>query len=323
MTTDKSRFARYKEACDLTYFNKHKEASAIYAALADESEGYESAYYHYDNGVSLLSQGLLKEGFKEFEYRLDTYDYSQFKWPHTRWLGEDLTNKSLVIIQEQGFGDTIQYVRYVPIIKEKFDCKIYFVARKPLIRLLKSIESIDEVVELGDQIIDQIDYAVLDCSLPHLVGGIPYNFPYLKAGPWDKPLPAKPRVGLCWNGSSVLTWAVKKNVDKGLLSKFYDLPINFISIQYGDNKDIDDFYDAASLINELDLVISVDTANLHLSGALNKPVWLLSRFDACWRWADGNVWYPTIRKFTQLTHENWADVVDKVYEQLVETYTNF
>jgi hypothetical protein len=188
-------------------------------------------------------------------------------------------------------------------------------------------------------------------SLPHAVGTtletIPATTPYLTAAPmdiarWRERLAglAGLRVGLCWAGGNFkgqIDWDRRRSIALGMLAPLGSISgVHFISLQTGPSAseavsppmgmdlhdftgDIGDFADTAALIENLDLVISVDTAVLHLAGSLGKPVWLLNRFDTCWRWLqnrDDSPWYPTLRQFRQTAPGDWQDVIGRTRHAL-------
>jgi Glycosyltransferase family 9 (heptosyltransferase) len=184
-------------------------------------------------------------------------------------------------------------------------------------------------------------------SLPHAVGTtletIPATTPYLTADPadvahWRERLAglAGLRVGLCWAGGQFNVGQIfrdrRRSITLDTLAPLGEIPgVQFISLQKGPpaaeaarppqgmelhdfTKDLHDFADTAALIESLDLVISVDTAVVHLAGALGKPVWLLNRFDTCWRWLlnrDDSPWYPSLRQFRQPTPGDWHSVISR------------
>jgi hypothetical protein len=183
---------------------------------------------------------------------------------------------------------------------------------------------------------------------------IPNYIPYLKPQTdkneyWKRKLSLfkRPKVGVVWNGgfrpNNPELWGVnqRRNIPFELMSHINTDGIEFFSLQKGkeaedelknlkelfwkgDNfhnfsEELKDFSDTAALINQLDLVISVDTSTAHLAGALGKPVWILNRYDTCWRWmskVETSAWYPTAKLFRQKTHGEWRDVIHEAKEQL-------
>jgi hypothetical protein len=195
-------------------------------------------------------------------------------------------------------------------------------------------------------------------SLPHVFDTqahtIPAPIPYLHADPvksaqWKNRLGAheRLRVGLVWAGgfhahrAETWSWNRRRNVPIDMLQSWRDIPCDFYSLQKGEPSEsefaalqetgwqgphihnfvseLKDFTDTAALIDNLDLVISVDTSTAHLAGAMGKPVWLLNRFDSCWRWPLGQLnseWYPTMRIFKQTVSGHWQPIVDEVAQCL-------
>jgi hypothetical protein len=226
----------------------------------------------------------------------------------------------------------------------------------PLVRLLAGLEGVDEVVEFPTAARDA-DYQALLMSLPRAFGTtletIPGQTPYLAADPadvarWEAWLGPRrrPGVGLVWSGGfrdePALRWVNgRRNIALERLAPLRGADVDFISLQKGepgegelkalkaqgwDGPDIrevmdevSDFADTAALVQALDLVIAVDTSTAHLAGALGKPVWIMNRYDSCWRWLtdrEDSPWYPSVRLFRQETISDWDAVVARVRAEL-------
>jgi hypothetical protein len=226
-----------------------------------------------------------------------------------------------------------------------------------LVRLLTTLTGVGRVIAQGDDL-PEFDYYCPMMSLPLAFktrfDGIPANVPYLSVHDKDKNAwrdkladgnNAKLRVGLAWAGQSRLDSPDLVAVDRRrslavdvLAPIIADEDIQFYSLQkdgvpapreFGLINFMDeckDFYDTAALICNLDLVICVDTAVAHCAGALDKPVWVLNRFDACWRWLenrDSSPWYPTLRLFRQPTPGDWGSVISRVKQELANARLTF
>ena len=302
-------------------------------------------------GRVLLLNGQLEEGFKEFEWRVQ--NNSRLRVRHLlevpRWSGEPIADRDILLVSDQGLGDTLQFCRYVPQIAERARRTIFFV-QDPLVRLLSRLPGQIEIITAGDQP-PSVDFWCALMSLPHLVGTtletIPATTPYLTADPadlcrWRERLAgfAGLRVGLCWAGGNFkgqIDWDRRRSLTLDTLAPFGNISgVHFVSLQKGPQsgeakrppsgmdihdftEDLHDFADTAALIENLDLVISVDTAVLHLAGALGKPVWLLNRFDTCWRWLlnrDDSPWYPSLRQFRQPAPGDWQSVISRAHDTL-------
>jgi len=282
-------------------------------------------------------------------------DFSDVRQP--RWLGEEpIADRTLLLRAEQGFGDTLQFCRYAPLAAD-LGATVVLEVPRPLVRLLRSLQGPSTVVARGDTL-PSIDCWCPLLSLPlalrTTLATVPARIPYLHSDPqkkrfWDDLLGTKikPRVGLVWSGgfrpNQPERWAVnnRRNIPLPQLASLKHPGIEFYSLQKGEPAEselaaalvgnwdgpplrdftayLDDFADSAALIEHLDLVISVDTSIAHLAGALGKPVWLLNRFDTCWRWLlerTDSPWYPTMRIFRQERAGDWAPVIERVREAL-------
>lgn len=274
------------------------------------------------------------------------------------WLGEEsLSGKTILLRAEQGFGDTIQFCRYVPLVAA-LGARVVLEAPPELARLLSGMPGVDNLISPGTPRPD------FDCHCPLMslplafrtsLNSIPASTPYLRADPsrvsdWNERLGtrAKLRVGLVWSGGfrpqRPDLWAVnqRRNLPLIKLAPLRHPQIEFYSLQKGQpaeqewadlkvrgwqgpdlmdfTPDLSDFADTAALVENLDLVIAVDTSTAHLAGALGKPVWILSRFDSCWRWllnrAD-SPWYPSARLYRQRAPGDWESVVEAVQSDLL------
>jgi tetratricopeptide (TPR) repeat protein len=270
------------------------------------------------------------------------------------WLGKSaLKNKTIFIYSEQGLGDTIQFSRYLPFF-ENLGARVIFEVQPPVFSLFKDQISSYHIIERG-QIIPEFDYQAPLLSLPLAfetsLDSIPNQIPYLfanktKINYWQNKLINNHglKIGLVWNGGfrpdQPKLWNLnnRRNISIDLISHaFRDLDLNFFSLQKGEpaeseiqarekelwpnnnflnfSNELYDFSDTAALIANLDLIISVDTSVAHLAGAMGKPVWLLNRFDTCWRWLldrNDSPWYPSIKIYRQSKFNDWQDVLDKV-----------
>jgi tetratricopeptide (TPR) repeat protein len=307
---------------------------------------------HRNYGMALLSKGCFLEGWREYEWRQRTSLMRQF-YPHfsqPEWKGEDGKGRYILIYQEQGYGDNIQFCRYASILAQR-GWRVLIYVTPPLKRLMESLLFVERVLSQGD-VIPPFESHCAMMSLPNLfktdLQSIPSYPTYLRpqekeALKWKKRLdrlaPHSLRVGLVWSGNSSIqlphAQAInqRRSIDFSYFKILFDIDtIVFFSLQKDQNiqmKDyplIDDmsamrdFADTAAFIQALDLVISVDTAILHLSAAIGKPVWLLNRFGSCWRWLENqedSPWYPTMRIFRQERQGDWESVFRKVKEELI------
>jgi Flp pilus assembly protein TadD len=313
------------------------EAETCYrTALALDATHAEA---HYNLGAALLLGGRLAEGWEGYEWRWRRRGFTQRAFQQPRWAGEALGDRVLLVHAEQGYGDTIQFCRYLPRLGQ--GVRVFLEAPKPLLRLLQGIGGIERLVQAG-QPLPAFDVHCALPSLPCVLGttldSIPAEVPYLKADravteAWRERLAGSGglKVGLVWAGNSMHPLDARRSIKPEKLDVLASVPgVTFVSLQYGARArpglklldwtdELPDFAATAALVMALDLVISVDTSVVHLAGALGKPVWLLNRLDTCWRWlldrAD-SPWYPTLRQFRQRRPGDWDGVLGEVAEAL-------
>ncbi len=306
------------------------------------------AEWHVGLALALLVAGQYEEGWGEFEWRWKTARLSArgARFPVPAWNGEAIGNRAILLVADEGQGDTLQFCRFIPQVAASAK-RIILAVQPALVRLVSRLPGVSEVITQGVQP-SRFDLWCAFMSLPHAVGatlGTIPTAPYLTADPadvahWRERLGALAglRVGLCWAGgrSRELTKIAtdrRRSVSLNRLAPLGEVSgVQFISLQIGAaaaevahasrgirlhdfTKDLRDFADTAALIENLDLVISVDTAVVHLAGALGKPVWLLNRFDTCFRWLldrDDSPWYPSLRQFRQPAPGDWRSVMQRV-----------
>ncbi|MFC2140313.1 tetratricopeptide repeat protein [Candidatus Auribacterota bacterium] len=293
----------------------------------------------------LLSQGDFAEGWKRYEWRWKDPDFCpkrKFKQPE--WDGSELKGKKILVYSEQGMGDNMQFIRYIPLLKKK---GAYVIVECPetLKHLFATITDIDNLITKEDKLPD-FDLQIPLLSLPYILGttldNIPCQVPYIfppKTGPEIETHPQLKNIGLVWAGEPRYENDLNRSIDIYLFKELFNLSeVNFFSLQYGKREDdintlgdnfkiidlskkLSDFSVTAFLIDKMDLIISVDTAVAHLSGALGKPVWTLLPFASDWRWmlkrAD-SPWYPSMRLFRQPKVGDWKSVLKKVREELIK-----
>jgi tetratricopeptide (TPR) repeat protein len=300
---------------------------------------------HFQLATLLLAQGQFEAGWQEYEWRWKTafMRHNGPPLPQPQWRGEAAPGQTLLIRAEQGFGDALQFCRYAPLAAER-GLHVILEVPKPLARLMQSLPGVASVVVSGDAL-PGFDLYCPMLSLPLAMGTtldtIPAGGPYLRAteadiAAWDARMARGPskalRVGLVWAGGTGTKTDSRRSLPASLLAPLCQMPgVQFFSLQKQAGSDagvlpltdlmadVDDFADSAALIANLDLVIAVDTSVAHLAGALGKPVWLLDRFDAEWRWLTGrrdSPWYPTMRLYRQPARGDWDTVLAEVIQDL-------
>ena len=243
------------------------------------------------------------------------------------WNGEPIAGRTILLQAEQGYGDTLQFVRYAPLVAQRVG-RVILAVQPALLRLLRKVPGVDQVIA-RDQPLPPFDFVCPLLSLPRIFGTtlqtIPPPQPYADAFPPPPPAPCGLRVGLVWAGNPGFPLDAQRSLPAAALSVLADIPrVQFYSLQFQpaalppglpmiDLMDgAQDFADTAARIAGLDLVIAVDTAVAHLAASMGKPVWLLSRFRGCWRWLHDRAdspWYPTLRILRQSRPRHWDGVL--------------
>lgn len=297
-----------------------------------------------NRALALLALGRLQEGFREYEWRWRRTPPRSYAQPF--WRGQPIPGKTLLIYAEQGFGDVIQFVRFVSQARARAG-QVILECQAPLKRLFEHARCADTIIAVGETP-PPFDYYVPVLSLPLALGttleSLPGN-PWL-AAPAAEPLPPVPaghlKVGLVWAGSRGNFNDNRRSIPFPELQPILAKPgIAFFSLQVPIRPEdqphvcatpqvvpldgrIRDFYDTAGFLGQMDLVISVDTAVAHLAGALGKPVWALLFHPGDWRWLlqrTDSPWYPTMRLFRQSPSQSgqWQPVIARVAEELGRT----
>lgn len=321
-----------------------EEAWPLFEQALRMRPGYPEA--HSNRAIARLLNGDYAEGWKEYEWRwkLKKRPGRLDEFAQPIWNGEDIRGRTLLIHAEQGFGDTIQFCRLVPLLRT--GARIVLEVQRALAPLLKDLPGVDQIVPRGDP----IPHFDVHCPLLSLarflrlsLTEVPGEVPYLGPDParveiWRKRLRAIGgfRVGLAWAGSPTMADDRRRSIPPDLLSALGAIPgVTFVSLQksapgqaiaapsglglHDFTDKLNDFADTAALIANLDLTISVDTAVIHVAGALGRPVWLLNRFNGCWRWLlhrNDSPWYPTLRQFRQPRPGAWDSVVAEIVQAL-------
>lgn len=329
------------------YFSqlKFKEAELCFRQAISVAPNLASA--HFNLGLLLLTRGEFQAGWKEYRWRLQILEarHKVRQLSKPEWQGGDLVGKRLLVHAEQGFGDSIQFVRYMPVLKQ-LGATVIFEAPKELMRLFGNASGIDVLVERGWPI-PEYDMHVPVMSIPGFVGttleNIPNQTPYLHADEaesrlWSERLKGSARlrrVGIVWAGNPHHLNDRNRSIPAGELKGLRGIDgvrwINLNKLHQSKTKtelpiavedwanEFSDFAVTAALIDNLDLVISVDTAVAHLAGALGKQVWVLLPYAAEWRWLQSRLdspWYPSVKLFRQSIIGDWRSVIQGVHEGL-------
>lgn len=331
----------------LTTADRHVEAlAALDRALELRPD---EPNVRWDRACCYLHLGDYERGWPEYESRLAT-GKPERALPGQRWAGGRYDGKRLLIVSEQGFGDSIWIARYLRQTKA-LGGELAMECRPELVPLIASMNVVDRVVAQADPLPDA-DFHFYQCSLPGLytrrLPEIPAA-PYLAAdaqrlakfAPAMEQAQRKLRVGIIWSGNRMFAANHDRAVSLRLFLQWFGLPgVQLYSLQKGPPRAeletlpgspliidlaplLGDFADTAAAIAQLDLVLMTDSAVAHLAGAMGKPVWLLLSFVPHWLWMlerPDSPWYPSIRLFRQRAWDDWTGVFDRAAAELLKRY---
>jgi Flp pilus assembly protein TadD len=346
---------RYPEAHN-NLGNNYKEQGRLAEAIAcyDMAIAYksQSASPQWNRALARLQQGDYARGWMEYEWRLKKPDCGVRRFPQPMWDGSPLMGRAVLLHMEQGLGDMFHFIRYAAEVRGRGG-RVTVSCPSKLLRICGRCAGVDAVVDEKSELPPFDVHAPL-MSLPALLkttlDTIPAKIPYLFAdetlvSQWKDRLAtiAGFRVGACWQGNPRYRGDRERSFTLAHLEPLACVPgVSLISLQWGPGKeqlaagrqrfpivDLGDnldreaggFMDTAAVLKNLDLVVTADTAMAHLSGALGVPVWIALPWAADWRWLtvrDDSPWYPTARLFRQRQAGDWADVFQRITEQLQE-----
>ena len=338
--------AHYNLGVALLDQGRFDEALASYDDAIRLNADYVDA--HWNRAFVLLLKGDFAEGWREHEWRWKRKLQPPRSFPQPLWRGEDIAQRTILLHDEQGMGDTLQFVRYAPLVAAR-GARVRLQVQRPLLRLVAaSLGQGIEVFAEGDLIPPfelQCPLLSLPLACATTLDTIPCQVPYLKvdtaaAARWRNRIgvTAGLKVGLVWAGSPQHKNDLNRSIALERLSSLFEVPGGrWFSLQVGERTAdlaraptgkianladrLTNFAETAAAIAGLDLVITADTAVAHLAGALGKPVWILLPFVPDWRWLigrDDTPWYPTARLFRQPARGDWESVVHSVRAALDE-----
>jgi tetratricopeptide (TPR) repeat protein len=307
---------------------------------------------HMSRALALLIGGDMTEGWREYEWRWKCKEFGSLSYQRPLWDGKPLEGRTILLHCEQGLGDTLQFVRYAGLVKQRGG-RVILACPKPLTRLLATCPGVDRVIaQGGNEPLPDFDCYAPVLSLPGLCGttreNIPAEIPYLSADPalvqhWRRELgPVRGfRVGIVWQGNPKYKADRLRSVPLAQFEVLARVPgVQLLSLQKGPGTEqlakvadrfrvvdlgsrVDEqtgpFLDTAAVIRNLDLVIAPDTALLHLAGALGAPVWVALAYSPHWVWSrdhDHSPWYPKARLFRQTTWGDWDGVFARMADEL-------
>jgi Flp pilus assembly protein TadD len=305
-----------------------------------------------NRALALLQTGDFEQGWREYEWRWRTDDFTPREFGKPRWDGTPLEGRTILLHAEQGLGDTLQFIRYAPLVRQRGG--VVLVEAPPrLLPLLQRCPGIDRLVARG-ALLPAFDVEAPLLSLPGLLGTtaatVPAPIPYLSADPerrarWGAELRALPgfKVGIAWQGSRTYRGDPQRSIPLRHLEPLTRLPgVRLVSLQKGHGSEqlaavaaawgvvdlgprLDEgtgaFEDTAAVMTQLDLVVSSDTSVVHLAGALGTSVWLALPLACDWRWGlagESTPWYPTMCVFRQRRAGDWEEVFTRMAAELRE-----
>lgn len=346
--------ARYNLGYVLQSLGEFDEAEATFVEIVTQKPDHVDAA---ENLARLrLMRGEYSEGARFFEDRFNLAQegapqrvQKQFRLlqGRRRWRGESLKGLRLMVITEPGAGDNLMMMRYLPLLKQFEPARVVVYSTPHLARIFQEMACVDEVVPMTERVpFDSFDLFAPMFSFPYhfqtTLDTIPERVPYLPLPKdakklWRTRMEDLPgvKVGLTWGAGRLSPTGKKRSVPLELFMPLLDVPdLQLVSLQKGKEADqlkglgwdvldfmgeCQDFLDTACLVEQLDLVISVDTSVAHLAGALGKPVWLLNCFESEWRWMVGREdsrWYPSMRIFRQSKRGVWEGVIEEIVAEL-------
>lgn len=322
----------------------------------------DDAMLHVQRAMALLKSGRLAEGFAEYEWRVRQPGHAEalpakLRLPNLADIG-DVAGRTILLVHDEGLGDTLQFLRYAPLLAEH-GARLLAHVPGELVRLLRGQGYFAEVLS-GEAPLPRFDFHAPFISLAKIFGTtlatIPAPVPYIRpdcalAARWAERLAGLSplRVGLVWAGSPRPGNRMANLIDhrRSLsLAKLAPLApvrgVSWVSLQMGGPAaeartppagmqlhdpmaEVSDFADTAAIVANLDAVVSVDTSVVHLAGAMGKPVLMLDRYDDCWRWLTGRTdspWYPGLRIFRQARPGDWSGPANSVAAVLSEAAAN-
>ncbi len=340
--------ARANRAAALNFLDRYAEADAeaqhVLRSLPTDAGA------HFNRAVALLAQGQWAEGWTEYEWRQHTtlLDGQRRVWSAPAWDGNATPGHTVLVHAEQGFGDTLQFVRYLPVLRAR-GVRVVLQCPSTLVRLLRASALADDVIAFGESLPTH-DAQVALTSLPHALrlhdhaGVMGSGEPYLRAPSDEQATPLawheapSPRVGLVWAGSSTHVNDMHRSCGFAACAPLWQVEgVTWVNLQARDTTApapkvprgtawhdhaplLGDFADTAHALQSLDLVITVDSAVAHLAGALGVPCWLLlPRRGLDWRWAAETAdarWYRSVQTFRQEVPGDWRTTISAIAHTL-------
>lgn len=325
------------------------KAIECYDAAIAADQKYATA--HFNRGCVKLKLGEFAEGWEEYEWRWKMPSFQPFNCPQPQWQGEDISDKTLLVHTEQGNGDAIQFARFLPQVKARCK-KLILVCTEPLRLLFKEMPCVDEVRLPGNLPADLFDVYCPIISVAGALGvtleNLPTQTPYLSIAKQvvvpkleDLQKAAKPKIGLVWAGSPTQQINHHRSCPiEDMLALCVNTELDFFSLQlplatehkqllsergvHDLEQELVSYSHTGALIEQMDLVVSVCTSVVHLSGALNVPSIVLLSPHADWRWLDDqeqSTWYPNTTILRQKKSADWAELIERCGQVLASRFS--
>jgi tetratricopeptide (TPR) repeat protein len=337
------------KAFALTHIHRFDEAFAVYDEMKAADPG--NAETDFDASLVHLLTGNFEAGWawREARSKVPGLVIARFEFLQPMWLGKDsIEGKTIVIHTDEGLGDSIQFVRYVPMVAS-LGARVILVVEDEVFPLLSGLTGVSQCVSKSAGMLPAFDTYCPMSSLPLAfrtrLETIPSSTPYLPAPAesrlltWEQRLGPhdRLRVGLVWSGNPKHKNDYNRSIPLRMLTRVLDVDATFVSLQKDPRPDdkamllersdlvdltahLADFAETAALVSCLDLVITVDTSIAHLAGALGCPTWILLPYTPDWRWLldrDDSPWYPTVRLFRQTETRDYGSVLERVQSELL------
>lgn len=317
----------------------------------------DDAELHRNLGVIHLLQGNFEEGWREYRYRWQCREAIQHNYAQPKWTGQDLKGKTILLYSEQGLGDTIHFVRFAKVLKDR-GARTILNMQAQLLALMQGCSGIDSIVPNTWGVSEPFDYhcSLLDVAdvLGIHAGNIPADVPYIRlpenlVAYWRTQVtrmlpPARMRVGLVWQGNAEHQADMFRSFPLRELETLCHVEgIQLISLQFGKGSEqLEDwqgsqpihalpgnldqssgaFMDTAAILQHLDWIVTSDTSLAHLAGALARPTMVMLGYTPDWRWLldrEDSPWYPTVRLFRQSRVGDWSTVANQVRQALEQS----
>ncbi|HEX3727073.1 MAG TPA: tetratricopeptide repeat-containing glycosyltransferase family protein, partial [Pirellulales bacterium] len=334
--------SHYNLAFVLSQLNEiEASAAACRRAIAIEPD---NAPAHFSLATALLTLGTFAEGWGEYEWRLMQPHHRGREFAVPRWNGEPLEGKTILLVSEQGLGDTLQFIRYAPLVKARVS-NLVVECPPNLARLIQRSAGVDHVISSGEPLPEFDVYAHLG-SLPRIFETSPTTIPASAPYLWPEDTLVETwqgqfaglrglKIGIAWQGNPANPKDRFRSIPLAQFAALMRVPgIHWHSLQMGAGREqltlermpivdledrLGDLHNTAAIMRHLDLVITCDSSAAHLAGALGMPVWVALAYAPDWRWmldrAD-TPWYPTMRLFRQERPGDWSGVFNAIAAEL-------